>query len=385
MTGYDEREVRDLLLRAADEFPAATVLPEPLLTEGRRAIRRRRLVAGVAAVVTVLALFGATALLDAARPAPRPAPPANRPPAEVPERFDPAQWLFRLDGIPDDLPLRTYSTDDRTQGVTLTRMRPSPEGNWLVVDREVTVSIAARGVDIFAPLRGSETGDQPPPFTGGPPRPTADVPRPPSQPPLPGDRVAPVLGVPAYLHTSWERDETRLSWQYAPDAWATVSVRGDERPEETARRFAAALVWQPYRVTMPFLDVDPPAGARLNSTVVTVDHGRWTEAQVSYLAPSRGKASYFYRDLIIGVSREPGSRPVKADTTIAGRPAWVNEALGEYRVGQLPGTCPTCVAEVAHQTNAGRLALGSRDAALALAATVRLVDAPDDVAAWRPL
>ncbi|MGS2620100.1 hypothetical protein ACVCAH_37385 [Micromonospora sp. LZ34] len=375
MTGNDEREVRDLLLRAADDWPAGTVLTEPLLTEGKRAVRRRRLVAGAAAAVTALAMLGATALLDGARPTPRPAPadsprPVTGPPAEVPERFDPGQWLFRLDGIPDDLPLRRYSTGEHGQGVTLTRLRPSREGNWLGVDREVHVSIAARGVDIFESMRDSDTDDEP---------------HRPARTPLPGDLVAPVQGAPAYLHISREWEVTRLSWQYAPNAWAVVSVQGDERPEETARRFAAAMVWQPYRVTMPFLDAAPPAAARLNSTVVTVDHGRWTEAQVSYLALSRRKASRFYRDLIIGVSRDPTSRSGKADTTVAGRPAWVNESLGQYRVGQLPGACPTCVAEVGHDTNAGRLALGNRDAALALAATVRLVDAPNDMAAWRPL
>lgn len=380
MTGYDERQVRDLLLRAADEFPAATVLPEPLLTEGRRAVRRRRLVAGAAAVVTALALLGATAVLDAARPTPRPAPadsarPVTTPPAEAPERFDPGQWLFRLDGIPDDLPLRTYSTDHHTQWVTLASPRPGdePSKGFVRLDRSVTIQIAARGVDVFESMRESDTRAEP---------------QRPVQVPLPGKPVDPVQGAPAYLHTSPDERETRLSWQYAPDAWAVVTVRGNERMEESARRFAAIMVWQPYRVTLPFLDVAPPAGARLHRAVVSEYQGRWTGAHVGYLAPSRPDSPRAYEDLTIGVKRGPIARSAEKETTVAGRPAEAEDAhsAGVYRVWQVPGgACPTCVGEVGYLSTAGRAALGGRDAALALAAAVRLVDAPDDPAAWRPL
>ncbi|MDO3700341.1 hypothetical protein Q3W71_01430 [Micromonospora sp. C28SCA-DRY-2] len=375
MSWDDEREVRDLLLRAADELPAATVLPEPLLAEGRRAVRRRRLVAGAAAVVTVLALLGATALLDAARPTPPPAPPASRPPAEAPERFDPGQWLFRLDGIPDDLPLRTYSTDHRTQWVTAASLLPGedPSKGLVRLDRVVTVKIAARGVDVFAAMRESDARAEP---------------RRPTPAPLPGNPVDPVQGAPAYLHTSPDERETRLSWQYAPDAWAVVTVRGDEGTEGVARRFAASMVWQPYRVTLPFLDVAPPAGARLHRAVVTVYDGRWEAANLGYLAPFQPDSPQAHEDLSIGVSRDLPTSMKRGETTVAGRPAWVDGTTGGpgvYRVGQVPGTCPTCVAQVSSNSVSGRDALGGRDKALALAATVRLVDAPDDMAAWRPL
>lgn len=380
MTGYDEREVRDLLVRAADEFPAATVLPEPLLTEGRRAVRRRRLVAGAAAVVTVLALLGATALLDTARPAPPPTPadspePVTGPPAEAPERFDPGQWLFRLDGIPDDLPLRTYSTDHHTQWVTLASPRAGQDGSgdrW-ALDRVIVLKIAARGVDPFESMRESDASAEP---------------RRPTRVPLPGDPVDPVQGARAYLHTSPDGGETRLSWQYAPDAWAVITVHGDERPEESARRFAVSMVWQPHRVTLPFLDVTPPAGARLHRAVVSEYQGRWTRAQLGYLAPSRPESPRAYEDLTIGVERGPIARSAEKETTVAGRPARAEDAhsAGAYRVWQVPGgACPTCVGEVGYLSTAGRAALGGRDAALALAATVRLVDDPDDPTAWRPL
>ncbi|MFG2103520.1 hypothetical protein ACGFJ5_23315 [Micromonospora echinaurantiaca] len=368
MTGYDEREVRDLLLHAADELPAATVLPEPLLTEGRRAVRRRRLVAGAAAVVTVLALLGATALLDATRPTPPPAPPANRPPAEVPERFDPAQWLFRLQDIPGDLPVRSYYSDRRIQRIGMQPSRVAADAASTAAgeqSRSVSVEIGARGVDLFKALRADGRG-------------LAE---------LPGAQVAPVAGAPAYLHTERDGRTTRLSWQYAPDAWAVITLDNVERPEEVGRRVAAGIIWQQHRVTMPIRAIAPPADVQLDRTFVRVEHNRWSDVYLGYVLSSAIEPPKDPEDITISVSREL-TRQGRGSTTVAGRSAWEigsPDGRGFYGVGQMPGSCPTCSAQVRCLTVAGIAALGGRDGAFALAAAVRLVDDPDDMATWQPV
>ncbi|MFI6264039.1 hypothetical protein [Micromonospora sp. NPDC051006] len=354
-----------------------------LLAEGERAVRRRqRRAVGAAAVATVVAVLGAAVLLQGVRPQAQPSPGDGRspsptatggPPTVAPDHFDPAQRLFRLDWLPEGMSIRHESYERYGQWVTVMEPEQAQRaGGSVGVEDIVSVMINAAGVDPFVNWAESDA------LTGG-----GRV----AATPLPGVPAASVRGKPAYLHTSPGGRETRLSWQYAPDAWAAVSVRGVERPAETARRVADGLVWDRQPVTLPFLPVAPPEGAMLHRAVVTVRDGRWDSAQLGYLAPSRPEAPRAVEDFTVGMTREFRGK-VAGSITVHGRQGWVDavpSGIGAYRVGELPGVCQTCVSEVSALSSAGIQALGGRDGALALAAMVRTVGDPADLTTWRPL
>ncbi|MEU8298537.1 hypothetical protein AB0C04_14810 [Micromonospora sp. NPDC048909] len=383
MIDREETLVRRLLADAAEDLPAGGMPTDALLAEGERAVRRRqRRLVGAAAAATVVALLGAAVLLQGVRPqaqrspAEQPSPSATAtggPPTVAPDQFDPAQRLFRLDWLPEGMSIRHESYERYGQWVTVMKPQQTQKGAPSIgLEDIVTVMINAAGADPFANWAESDA------LTGG-----GRV----AATPLPGVPVAPVWGEPAYLHTSPDGRETRLSWQYAPDAWAAVSVREMERPEEIARRIADGLIWDRQPVTLPFLPVAPPEGATLHRAVVTVRDGRWENAQLGYLAPSRPEVRSAVEDFTVGMTREFRGK-VAGSTTVHGRQGWVDampSGIGVYRVGELPGVCQTCMGEVSALSSAGLQALGGRDGALALSATIRTVDDPADMTTWRPL
>ncbi|SCG72134.1 hypothetical protein [Micromonospora coxensis] len=365
MSGHEERLVRTLLARAVEDLPPGNVPAETPLVAGERVVRRRRLAAASVAAVTVVALLGLSALLGV-RSATTPADGEGMPTARD---FTPARRLFRLDWLPEGLSDRTYSAQHGRHWLTALATDGGDRRGITRVSRGVSVQVGAPGVDLFQDPQLQTV-------PSGPPSAEAL-----SSLVAPGSPVADVRGAPAYLDLSG--DAARLSWRYAPGGWATITSSKLPQPAENLRRIAEGLVWDVRPFTAPFLPVSPPAGAEIDRAVVAWWEGRWEAVQVGYRA--RGSSTR-HEDLTVGVLRDTVGDTGR--TTVDGRPAWVAAAAGDigaYRVGQVPGVCSTCTAQVTALTRAGGAALGGRDGALALAARVRLVDAPDDEAAWRPL
>ncbi|MGC5022625.1 hypothetical protein [Micromonospora sp. DT47] len=365
----EEAQVRELLVRAADDLSPGALTPDHLLAAGERAVRRRRrLAVGAAAAVTAVALLGATALLGvrpAAPPADRGGPPTASPtagpPTEAPRTLDPAQRLFRLGWQPEGLPEETFGGGATSQGIQLT----DPSAH-----RMLNVKVGVRGQDRsrFLVVWDGRTS-VPVPEQGAP-----------------GTPVDPVRGRKAWLYTSRDGRDVTLSWEYAPDAWAVLWAQNLERPAEVLRRVAEGLVWEPERVTVPVAPIRIPAGVGLYSVAVSVRDGRWQWAQLSY---HPGPAEREDPDgVTVEVSREePGVRGTRV--TVAGRPAWVVDesphSMGVYQVARLADSCSPCFAEVRVISAGGLALLGGRDAALAFAASIRLVPEPDTPGGWRPL
>ncbi|MFJ6196960.1 hypothetical protein [Micromonospora sp. NPDC092111] len=373
MSHDDETLVRDLLTRAADDLPAGGPRAQALLVAGDRAVRHRRRVAvAAAAAVTAVALLGVTALLGV-RPAPTPAD-REGPPTVAPTEFDPAQQLFRLTWLPDGLPERSLNarSDHQTIGAALFRPIGNTKGRTLV--RSVTVAVTARGVNFFAQQLTRDNQMSGKLRTG--PTPWATP---------PGSSVAPVQGHPAFLHTSPNGREIVLSWQYAPDAWVTVTGVNVDRAAEVLRRVADGLVWDRQPLRVPVEPVALPAGARLSQAQVSWRDNRWQWVRLGFQAPG---SSGVDPDFQLGLERFDESNDTNGTNgTVAGRPAATYDGYrgyGQWSVGELPG-CPGCRADVSTQNIPGRTFLGGPDAALGLAARVRAVADPDDEAAWRPL
>ncbi|MEU5939925.1 hypothetical protein ABZ807_12160 [Micromonospora sp. NPDC047548] len=253
-----------------------------------------------------------------------------------------ARPLFRPDWLPDGMTHRTCSSRRREQ--SLIAWEGPPTGP-MAGSRVVSVRVDS-DVDVSATYRGWRSGP-----------------------------AVPVHGRPARLCTDPEDGHTSLSWKYAPDATVTVLGTNLPRPAETLRRIAEGLVWAEQPVRVPFLAVTPPDGARWDGTVVDWRDGRWHRARCGYrLIGSAGP----HEDLTVGVVRDDPDGTTVAERTV--RVDGAPSGLGTYRVG---GLGADCAAEVAAFTIRGLAALGGPDGALALAATVRLVDRPGDESTWR--
>ncbi|WP_433231993.1 hypothetical protein ACQP2H_08645 [Micromonospora sp. CA-248260] len=366
----DERLVRDLLTRAADDLPAGGPGAPALVTAGEQAVRRRRrLTVAATAVVTAVALLGVTALVGV-RPSPTPAD-RTWPPTVAPTTFDPAQQLFRLTWLPADLPQRSFSSGGDRQSSGAALFSPVGAGPARTLIRSIGVTVGARGVDFFTDQLTRDNSMAGKLRSG--PTPWATP---------PGSPVDPVQGHPAFLHTSPNGKETMLSWQYAPDAWVTVKAVAVDRPAEVLRRVAEGMVWERQPVRVPFLLVALPSEARLDEARIGWRNGRWEGADLVYRLPGSAAAG---ADFTVGLER--GEWLDEPTGVVHGRPAWISVWRGwsgSWSVGGVPG-CAGCRATVGTRSPAGSAALGGEDGARDLAAALRPVATPDDGSAWRPL
>ncbi|MBM0257282.1 hypothetical protein JNW89_10780 [Micromonospora sp. 4G55] len=294
----------------------------------------------------------------------------------APARFDPTRRSFRLGWVPPGAIHQASRTGVAIQSVDanvpdpLEPGGPIEPGPMMAIAGSVTVRMGARGVDIFSPQLGSG-------LTGQVPSTQA-----------PGTSVTSVDGHPAYLQGN--REQTVLSWQYAPGGWISVTVRSTARPDEVARQVAAGLTWQDERVTVPFRPVDVPPRATLAGMELRTWEGRWLNATTYYRMPG-GTGQQPNGDLSIGVSNgmwgRDGSELGRSELRVDGRVAAAVDGpkgLGAYRVAQVPG-CRDCVVEVGTESSAALKAVGGRSGALRLAAAIRLVASPTDPTNWRPL
>ncbi|MFY1627481.1 hypothetical protein ACN268_30470 [Micromonospora sp. WMMD735] len=365
----DEILVREMLTRAADDLPAGGPGAAALATAGERAVRRRRRLAVAAtAVVTAVALLGVTVLLGVRQPP----TPADRtwPPTIAPTAFDPARQLFRLAWLPADLSERNLSTGVDRQTIRATRSAPVRASRTDFRAGSVTVTVGARGVDFFTDQLSRDNSSVGRLRSG--PTPWATP---------PGSPVDPVQGHPAFLHTSPNGKETVLSWQYAPEAWVTITVVTRDRAVEELRRVAEGMVWERKPVRVPFQPVALPSDARLDAARVAWRDGRWNGVTLDF----RLAGSAAGRDLTVGLERS--DQPDDPTGVVQGRPAWISVWhgwSGTWSVGGVPG-CVGCRALVGTGSPAGSAALGGEDGARDLAAAIRPVADHDDESTWRPL
>ncbi|MEV4772785.1 hypothetical protein [Micromonospora humida] len=366
----DETLVREMLTRAADDLPTGGPDTPALVTAGERAVRRRRrLAVSATAVVTAVALLGVTALLGV-RQSPTPAD-RTWPPTVAPTTLDPTRQLFRLTWLPADLPERNLSTAADRQTIGASRFTPVEATQVRRLVGSVAVTVGARGVDFFTDQLTRDNRNAGKLRSG--PTPWATP---------PGSPVEPVQGHPAFLHTSPNGRETVLSWQYAPDAWVTITAVTIDRPAEVLRRVAEGMVWERQPVRVPLQPVALPSDARLHQARMRWRDGRWDTVSLDYRLSGSSAAG---ADFSVGLER--GDRRDDPTGVVQDRPAWIsvrNGGSGDWSVGGVPG-CAGCRGSVGTGSPAGSAALGGEDGAQDLAAAVRPVANHDDESTWRPL
>jgi hypothetical protein len=332
----------------------------------RRSRRILPLVAGTTVVAVVVGLA-----VWFTRPAPEPDTVTGQP-RSAPVEFAPDQQMFRPGYLPGPVRAARYLTEPDIHTMEMSGYldsagdSPGPDHE----DWRVEILMAARGADVHRFDREyDEEGELK----------------------VPGDPVAPVHGRAAF-QTAGESSRI-LVWEYAPDAWMRMTVTGVDHPDETTRRVAEGIRWETTPLALPFEVTGLPDGAvRERATL------RWAEdgpmgSSAEYLmtqvegAHERPQA----HTVTVGLSTESlssGRHNGTEDVTVSGRAATADVfddrgSAGVYRVGQLPGGCASCVAELHIPARRAGAAIGDRDDALKLAASIRLVEGREDPAGWR--
>ncbi|GIJ31351.1 hypothetical protein SAMN05216284_104296 [Micromonospora sediminimaris] len=335
---------------------------------GRRS--RQILILGVVIVVAVVA--GLTVWTT--RRAPETGDTSGGLTASAPVEFDLGRQLLRLGDLPGPVRTATYTIRPDLHKLeisgALTDASPS-RGDHLSSDYawQVEILMATRGADVHSFVPYDEDS--------GP----AVIPR---------ERVAPVHGRRAVQALS---DQNRvLAWEYAPDAeirmmLSTASTA--ERRDEMARQVAEGVRWETTPRALPFEVDGLPDGAVRKSTYLRWEADGPVVVSADYLvAPVENEHDYPGPVITIGIDTSSlGSAAGSDDVTVSGRRATARESRGSgtvgiYRVAQLPGGCAECVAELVIAP-AATAAIGDRDDALRLAASIRLVKGHEDPTRWR--
>ncbi|MDG4797340.1 hypothetical protein [Micromonospora sp. WMMD1082] len=293
----------------------------------------------------------------------------------VPVRFDLGHQLLHLGYLPGPVLDATYTTEP---GVHRLEVYGSFDGASTTEEDDTSSDETAWHVEIWMAARGADVHSFVP------------VDEDSGKEGIPRERVKPVHGRPAFQSMS---DQNRvLAWEYAPDAWMRMrlgTVSTAERRDEMTRQVAEGVRWNTTPRTLPFQVVGLPDGAVLESTYRRWEADGPVTASADYLvAPVKDIHEYPRPVIQVGVSTKSLFRTRDNDrVTVSGRSATAFESRGigtsgVYRVAQLPGGCAECVAELFIARSA-TAAVGDRDDALKLAASIRLVEGHEDPAQWR--
>ncbi len=292
-------------------------------------------------------------------------------PTSVPFRFDPGQQLIHLTFLPGTVRWARYETEPGMQSIMVSGQPPS-DWNWQSgdppkpVDRSwrVEVRMAAQDVDAH---RWDREYDEEAGWT------------------LPGDEIAPVRGRPAFTN-----EGQVLSWEYVRYSWIRITVHGVDRSAELAlaRQVAEGIRWETRPLALPFETAGLPEGAVLGSAVLEWSEDGPVRSSAGYLLEQKDHGGFIDPDFTVGLTTESLDSGTEA-VTVSGRAATADvfsrkSSAGTYRVGQLPGGCAQCVAELdIPKRSAGATAVRDKKAALLLAASIRLVEGHEDPAKWR--
>jgi hypothetical protein len=295
-----------------EPLPPSAVDIGRALTDGRRRVRHQRLATVVAAGCAVLAVAGGVAFAVERPVGPEPANVSAAPmPAQAPEGFDPMRRYAAFGWLPDGL--RNWHTKTGLDGFLINASAQDGSGKEgsLVELRVVTAGhdIALSGTEEFVTNPGVAAG-------------WAEV-----------TPAEPVNGRPA----RWNGKAlgggvtAALRWEYAPGAWAEVTVRGRAAgadPRATVRRIASAVRYGvDERIRLPFAIVGLPGALRPMevSVGISTDPGSmpWS-ADVAYGDGKRsGSGDWPLTVLVIprASGTGDGSNIANPDTTLDGHPA----------------------------------------------------------------
>jgi len=325
----DRSTVHELLeILAETPQPATTVDIGRAAAAGRRSVRLRRFAAvgsaalatAIVAVVVSVVASGSTALPPAPQPADSsvvPSPPAAALPTQAPKAFDPLIQYADFGWLPDGLGDRGVRTEPNHQSVSAAQPVVSPPcsaqnpswppncGQQVDEPSWITLTVVSAGHTI---QRGpaAAAGVQTPSFSD----------------------AEPVNGRPA----KWGDPNfgTMLQWEYAPGAWAEVSVWKIDDPQRVARRVADTVnfgvdrpIRLPIRATGLPEKIRPVGASVFRTTVAGV--GGWS-AELHYSdTGQRASSGDWPLSLMATVSstRTGGGGGVLADpdTTLDGYPA----------------------------------------------------------------
>lgn len=333
---------RDLV---ANEPPTSTIDVTKAISAGRR-IRRRRTGFGVAGVAVLVAGAIAAAVLPTLRDAPAPVATVAQ---TAPAQFDPARLILRVGWRPAHATVVSTSTNRDHQLITFVSASRRAGGSS-TFGLLATVRINSRGVLDRTFVRTT-------PSVAGPD----------------------INGAPSRWYPSASGPDVLL-WHWATGGEATVSVSAGSSPLREATRLARSVrTDRSTAVTMPF-SVTLPSGPRLVGTIVTLatSGDYYAEAQLgnpTSTAGSRpGETRSFGR--LYASDGDLGISTATPNTTIAGRPVWVNSPTAASSV-QLHRTDTTVVGLL----NANAVLTRGGDA-IALVFAVQLVDNPRRRGNW---
>ncbi len=306
MNRYDENGLADLLYAASQDAPPSRVDLDAVLGDGRRR-RWRRAVATpllVAAVVVGLAAAG-FAVMDL-RPTSLPVVPGHGPTTVAPTETD-APAAFPLD--------RQLFALDETLGMEFTGLGLAPNRQNLQFGPALGNGIT---VDVYA-------AGQPNPWASDPAYHRIDAPpvdgRPASFLWQPADPVPD--GDPATLEG--------ITFQWAPQAWAAVFHRPAGNDEGTLLRLAESLRTDLDEPTLFGFTVSRPADLRLVHVqqLIAPDGGQsqlWFDVGDERASTGlRDGEPYVLVSVDYGTPMESEGVPMRPNTTIGGRPAYVRE------------------------------------------------------------
>lgn len=273
------------LLKALRETPdedLAGVSIDRAIRDGRRTVRRRRVLGGAAVVALIAAVSATPLVLDAVRPdKPQPVGP-------VPTTVQPFDvWSRAFDvGSAGGFTPHSYTSARRWQSVTLVPAENSG------LDASATATMYATGA--YAS-------------------------------PIQGDRLDDIQGRPVYVLVQ-DLKKVEVAWRYSDNGWATVTVSGSRASADRARHVAESIQLRDKAVplTVPFtigrsavgsdrvVAVTQPHGKPATPQTISVDLGSSDPAD-----PTAGAAL-----TTVGVIRPAPT--IQPTTTIAGHPAAVS-------------------------------------------------------------
>ena len=375
-TKMNEVELSELLRQATADQPPSRMVDLPRAREdGGRKLRRRRattsvgsglaVVAVLATAVVVVSTTGNAPLRVGASADPSATAGSTSAPAPVaPTRFDPLRLRFAAGWLPEGMSNMMKLSHVSSQMLSVEKPGPSPQHGS--DDRSVNIVGYAAGV---APSRmglfnvsGAEIDD---PITAMLP---------------PGGEGPTING----FASVWYAAGRTLAWQWAPGAWATVSVYLpgpiDGPLLDVAAHIASTVrtdVDQP--MALPFSVAAPPAPLRLVESVVGPDFGDLVFSDVDDM---RDPATGDSREFRIEVTRNDALTVEKLGpptATFDGHPAVVTFGTREGEVLLMGVNGCWVNASVHHPVT---MTYVDKDALTALARGVQVVPNIADQKSW---
>jgi hypothetical protein len=309
-----ETRLPDLLRDAtADLAPSQSIDLTRVKTDGARRVRRRRTGRLLAAAITVVSIAGAGFVVASTRsghghlPVDATASPSITTPVPVaPRRFDVQRLRIEAGWVPDGLPRVTAKTYADTESLSFSpTLSFTDHGVYGTTLRAVDVTLYAAGV---APNGLSS-------LVGPSGQPVSE----------PGPTINGAPSTWSSSNIGLGVDIGMLTWRWAPNAWATVTVSGFAPARDVAAHIASTVhTDRDIPVTMPFTVAAPPAPLRLFGT--EVDHngdGIYTASLIfsdrdDRSVPATGGPNI----LTVSAGNLPAAAP--PNTTVGGHPAYVH-------------------------------------------------------------